>query len=98
MAADKEILVFLNFIWFDVNVWAAVPVVFVAFLTILSLARLVGILLSRVLFNEKRILLLKDRIQDLISIGLQERIADNQFFFLLDGQENITQILLLLNS
>ncbi len=72
-----EILVFLNFIWFDVNAWSAVLVFLVGIFTIISLWRLVNILLSKVLFYEKRMRLLKDRIEQSIDLGMNERYADN---------------------
>ncbi|GEM_PF-971368 len=72
-----EILVFLNFLWFDVNAWSAVLVFLVAISTIFCLWRLVNILLSKVLFYEKRLRLLKDRIEQSIDLGMNERYADN---------------------
>ncbi len=72
-----EILVFLNLLWFDVNIWSVVPIFLVAIFTIVSLWRLIDVLLSKVKFYKKRLRLLKDRIERSIDLAINERFGDN---------------------
>ncbi len=74
--AVAEIVGFFIFIWGDVNIWATVPLVIVAFLTIASLWRLLLVLLSKARFSKKRLQLLKDRVKKSIDLAINERIGN----------------------
>jgi hypothetical protein len=74
-----EILSFLIFIWGNVNAWSVVPVIAVAILTIISLWRLIEVLLNKSKFAEKRLKVLKDRINRSITSAINERVGDNIF-------------------
>lgn len=72
-----EIVGFFIFIWGDVNIWAVIPLIIVAILTIASLWRLLLVLLSKARFSKKRLQLLKDRIKKSINLAISERFGNN---------------------
>jgi hypothetical protein len=71
-----EIVGFFIFVWGDVNVWATVPLIVVAILTIASLWRLLLVLLSKARFSKKRLQLLKDRVRKSINLAIVERFGN----------------------
>lgn len=74
-----EIASFFIYIWGDVNVWAIVPTIIVAILTVASLWRLLVVLLDKAKFSAKRTALLKDRIDRSINKAAEERIGNSIF-------------------
>lgn len=72
-----EIVGFFIFIWGNVNIWAVIPLIIVAVLTIASLWRLLLVLLSKARFSKKRLQLLKDRIKKSINLAISERFGNN---------------------
>jgi len=72
-----EIVGFFIFIWGNVNIWAVIPLIVVAILTIASLWRLLLVLLSKARFSKKRLQLLKDRIKKSINLAINERFGNN---------------------
>lgn len=72
-----EITVFFVFGWWDVNALSLLSVLLVALLTIASLWRLLSVLLNKSRFNQKRLALLQDRINQEIHSAVEERYANN---------------------
>lgn len=75
--AVAEIVGFFVFIWGDVNAWAILPLAAIAIMTIYSLGKLLSILLSRSLFAQKRLQLLKDQIKRSIDMAISERFGNS---------------------
>jgi len=72
-----EIISFFIFIWGDVTIWAIVPVMVMAILTITSLWKLLTVLLSKSKFAKKRIKLIRDRIKKGVNLAIEERLGNN---------------------
>jgi hypothetical protein len=85
--AVSEILAFFIFIWGDVNFWSVVPVIGIALFTIWSLGRTITVLFSKYKLAQKRMSLLKSRLQRSISLAVDERIGDNIFLSKLNAKE-----------
>ncbi|RMD49975.1 MAG: hypothetical protein D6830_03735 [Ignavibacteria bacterium] len=75
--AVAEILIFLIFIWGDISFWSIVPIIAIGLFTICSLSKIIAVLLSKYRFAQKRIELLKERLQQSIDIAIDERIGNN---------------------
>jgi len=82
-----EILVFFLFIWGQINIFSIVPILAIGFLTIWSLKRTIAVLLSNILFAQKRTELIRERVQQSINLAIDERIADNILLGKLNGKD-----------
>lgn len=81
-----EIIVFLIFIWGDINIWSVFPVIAIGFFTTLSLYRMIRVLLSKYQFAQKRAELLKERLQQSIDLAINERIGNTILLSKLNGK------------
>ena len=72
-----EVIVLLSFLFGQVNTWAIIPVFLIGSLLIYSLSRMLLVLLSKSLLDEKRIQMLTDRIKRSMLLAMKERIGNN---------------------
>lgn len=72
-----EILVFLIFIWGDVNWLIVIPTLIIGLFTIYSMGSILQVMLSSYAFSRKRAQLLKERLQQSINLAIDERLGNN---------------------
>ena len=76
--AIAEIITFFNFLWWrDINQLSIVPIILVGLFAIYSLSKLIYILLNVHALQEKRLVLLRDRVKKSISLAIDERLGNN---------------------
>lgn len=93
-----ELIAFFSLFTERMNMGTVLQVVVVGLLTLASLWRIIDVLLSKKKFLEKRIELLKDRLQDCIQLSLSERLGNNILLREIASREMQLEIRLDMNS